>query len=505
MSRRRASPAALRAAFVAALLGAAGCSGRRVVTLYHTGSIHGRIGPDGATGGFAALARAVNGSGPRLLVDAGNWFEGTPEGMLSRGSDVVGLMNEAGYDAAAAANQEFVFGQDNLRRLAAGAKFPVLASNLYLAGGDARPDYVKGSALKNVGGVTFGIFALVSPRLALMTNPRDVAGLRVRRPLDEAREQIEGLRKAGAEVVVALSHVGWERPDEADDGAPFEGDRFLAENLPGLDVLVGGRCPKDSPSSVRSETTGVLYVCTGGDLKEVGAVELSVTGGRVASAEARLVPLSAERGEDPSIKRLVEESSARADRELSVAVATAAVPLEAGRWSESALGDWAADCMRSRSGAELALLNSGALRSSLERGPVTRRDLFALMPFEDHLVVLGLTGRQIRDALEAGLSSALGRLQVSGLSVVYDPSAAPGRRLVSASGPGGPLQDARGYSVAVNEYLASGGDGFAGLTAALSSEDKGERLRDAIEACARKGASIKPPDPGRLMARRPRR
>ena len=134
------------------------------------------------------------------------------------------------------------------------------------------------------------------------------------------------------------------------------------------------------------------------------------------------------------------------------------------RCRETNLGDLVTDVMREVTGAEAALINGGSIRTSIHQGPVKAKDIYAALPFDNYLVALRLTGKQVREALEhgvSGLEEKAGRFpQVSGLSFSYSPKAAVGSRVREVTVNGKPLDPGKEYVVATNDFLAAGGDGY---------------------------------------------
>ncbi len=173
---------------------------------------------------------------------------------------------------------------------------------------------------------------------------------------------------------------------------------------------------------------------------------------------------------DPAVEELVRAYATRLDRELDVVIGRTTVPLEAHgnklRTQETNLGDLVADLMRERHGADAALVNGGAIRTNrtVPPGPLTKRDVHSLLPFTDVVLKLEMSGRDLRAALEHGLAQVDreggGFLQISGVRLVWDPRVPVGRRIVSATVGGRPLEDDTPYTVAVPGYLVRGGDGY---------------------------------------------
>ena len=185
-----------------------------VVRVYHTNDVHGYImaRPDKLQngrplGGAAALKALLNrDQGPKLVLDAGDWWQGTPEGSLTKGAAVAEVFNAVGYDAVELGNHEFDPGQEELKALIGKMTMPVLAANVYGDDGKRVP-WTKPSIIKEVAGIKFGIFGLVTSHLNHLVLPSSVAGLTIRREVDEARDQVKALKRQGAEVIVAGTSI----------------------------------------------------------------------------------------------------------------------------------------------------------------------------------------------------------------------------------------------------------------------------------------------------------
>ncbi len=186
---------------------------------------------DRLVGGAATLkALLARDSGDKLVLDAGDWWQGTPEGTLSKGEAVAEVFNAIGYDAIEVGNHEFDAGVDSLKSLIGKMAMPVLAANI--DGPDGKHvSWTNQRVVKEVGGVKFGIFGLLTVHMTKLAFPKSIAGLTFRREADEARDQVDGAQKEGADVIIAVTHVGFEAPDKSgfrgrpDDRARGRGDR----------------------------------------------------------------------------------------------------------------------------------------------------------------------------------------------------------------------------------------------------------------------------------------
>lgn len=473
------------------------------VTVWHTNDVHGWVmarpskdDPKTLVGGAPALAAKLAASpGPRLLLDAGDWWQGTPEGSLTKGDVMAEYFNALGYDAVVVGNHEYDAGQDELKKLIPKVKAPVLSANTRDAKSGARVKWVKPWVIKEVAGVKFGIFGLTTTGMKRLAFPQNIAGLSFRREADEARDCVAELKKNGAQVIIALTHVGFEQEGRG----KFEGDQTIAREVPGIDLIVGGHSHTFLRQPYRDPANGTLITQAGQYLFAVGKTTLVIDDEtkKVVSASDALVDLSPAEGEDGAVKAIVDKRMAEVERVFAVVLATA--PRRYGREAdkESELGGWMTDCYREHQRADVAIQNGGGIRADLPAGPVTLRSVFNVMPFDNYLVKLRMKGSDVRDALDHGLG--MGRIaQISGASATVRRRAPAGARLVSASVGGAPLDDAREYTVATLDFIVNGGDGYDAFARALSREDTGVLARDALRACAEKQKTLAVPAGGRI-------
>ncbi len=485
------------------------------IAVWHTNDIHGWIAPRPAVttaaapgrlvGGAAALARVYRQEPlPKILLDGGDWFQGTPEGTMTRGKAVADVFNAVPYDAVVVGNHDFDFGEAVLREAVRAIKVPVLGANVYIKATGRRPAYLRPHILKDVGGVTVGVFGLLTTQMRSLTFEKNFAGLEFRREADEAKAAVKELRRQGAAVVIALTHVGLESPDRA----PFEGDQTLAATVPGIDLIVGGHSHTALKDPIRDATYGTLIVQAGSYLTMAGRVEVEFDAEKkkVVRSTAKLVDLWIDAvGEDPDVKAVVDARVAAVGQLLEVVVATAATALTHDRklTVESSLGDWMTDCEREWAGSDVALMNSGGIRAIMPAGPVTLRTLFNIMPFDNTVVKLRMKGRSLADVLEHGVAGGKGMIQVSGVEVVYDAAKPRGERLVRATIAGKRLDPGESYSVAAPDFMVRGGDGYGPFASAESRAETGKLLRDVLRECAQRQRQLQTPASGRVRAHKP--
>lgn len=452
------------AALVFLLCAAAGATAEDIV-IFYTSDVHGRIASAENTVGLDRIAAVKKATPHSLLVDAGDFLHGNALATLSQGFDVVRLMKQAGYCAAAAGNHEFSYVVDVLRARAREAAAPpdsmhILSANILGTDGFA---LLPAQTETTVNGVKVCLFGLTTEETSFQARPSSLVGLRFTDVLAAARSTAKQQRKAGCDVVIALSHVG-------SDAALDTNSLDIAAKTPGLDVVIDGH------SHVELEKhfdNGVLLVSPGAHASKLGRLDLVYDrqAGRVTKVTNTLLApgeLTAY-GADPELAAAIAQVEESQEKRLSVVVAHVAMDLPGGKYAarmqETVLGNVCADAMRAAYGDDIALVNGGAIRNGIDKGPVVRREVIDMLPFSDQVVSVTMTGQELRAVLEHGYSrlpEASGAfLQVSNLVVRVKKDYPPGSRVTAVTlANGDPLEATKEYRVAISGFLAEGGDNF---------------------------------------------
>ncbi|MDE2143837.1 MAG: bifunctional metallophosphatase/5'-nucleotidase, partial [Elusimicrobia bacterium] len=364
------------AVLTAALAATSASAAPLTVTVFHTNDVHGWImsRPDKSgrpVGGAAAFKALVDkDAGPKLVLDAGDWWQGTPEGSLTKGAASAEVFNAIGYDAVEVGNHEFDDGEASLRKLIPTLRMPVLAANIYGADGKHVP-WTKQRIVKTVAGIKFGIFGLITSHMDKLEVPVKIRGLTFRNEVAEARDQVAALKKEGADVIIAVTHVGFEAPDKP----RFQGDQTIARKVAGIDLIVGGHTHTPLSRAWRDPAHGTLVVQAGSYLTKAGRTTLIIDPRtrRVTASEDELIDLRPDRlGEDAAVKAIVARREAEAGEAFQRVVATATADMDRGVGpGESGLGSWMADCFKSLTGADAVIMNGGGIRADVPAGPVT--------------------------------------------------------------------------------------------------------------------------------------
>ncbi|MDL2316069.1 5'-nucleotidase C-terminal domain-containing protein [Desulfovibrio sp. OttesenSCG-928-A18] len=455
--------------------------------IFYSSDMHGHIVPGENRIGLARIAAVKKAHPGALLVDAGDFLQGTPYANLSKGKDVVRLMRMAGYSAAAVGNHEFDHGRQALAERAreAGADpqgMAFLSANIFEAGG--RPLFPADMAF-DMQGVKLCLFGLTTPESAVQTARENVRGLRFADPVERARATARRLKASGCELVLVLSHIGSfaSQPVRSRDIAAIEGIDAVIDGH--SHVLLNERVTRGSPASARAVpwseageapegyTGAVPLLSPQAHGRYLGELTLVLDGDShvLTGIGSRLIGPE-EYGliaPDPELSLALDALTREQDKELGLIVGFLDRSFSGGkkelRLGESDLGNLCADAMRHAYGTDTAIINGGALRAPLPQGEVTLRHVLTALPFSDALVELRLTGAELKQVLEHGFGrypDPDGRFaQISGLTVRVDSAAAPGARVLFVGlSDGSPLDPDREYSIAVNSFMADGGDAY---------------------------------------------
>ncbi|MBI2922311.1 MAG: bifunctional metallophosphatase/5'-nucleotidase [Planctomycetes bacterium] len=496
------------------LLALAASAEVRVVTVLHTNDLHGALVPNrdfdasgqrlpefGGAARIAAILALERASAEKegravLLLDAGDFFHGTPEGNSTKGRAVVEFMNAVRYDAMTLGNHDWAYGEENLRDLRKLAKFPFLTCNVTVID-PASPapakivEYAVPWTRLDAGGVRVTVIGLTTPGTPDMNLPEHCPRERLDF-LPYERQGADYLRRArgDTDLVIALSHLG------------SSSDEALARKAPGWDLIVGGHDHRSFERGI--EKHGTLMVQAGCSGEFVGRVDISwdTAARKIVKREARLIRVDASIVPDPAVAALLVP---RIEAGMDQAFGTTGGFL--GRSPpESPLGCLLADAIRMAADADVALLNTGGVRADLPAGPVTRRDLYMAAPFEDSLLTVSLTGAELRQLLDGAFREGRLSYPVSGMSFTVNASKPAGERILGLKVGGAAFDPSKSYSLATTRFAAARleGDQVARKVMAPEGKPRARKevpgtLQEALLKLFEGGAIVAPPEKGRVQ------
>src|SRR4051795_4766772 len=412
-------------------------------------------------GGFARLSAVVKAErakgGHVVFAHGGDTLSPSLMSGIDQGAHIIALTNALKPDIFVPGNHELDFGKAVFRKRMAEAKFPVFAANL--AEADGRPlAGIKDRDIVSFDGIRIGLTGAAHDNTPRMSNSEDLQFLPT---VAAMKSQAEALRRDGVDLVVVVMHA--DRKQGHGLGATHAADVILPGHNHDLFIGFDGR---------------TLMVESSYDAQYVTVIDLHIETkqqGNKRSVEwwpqFRVVD-TATVTPDPEIAAIVAGFQQELDRQMNVPLATTAVALDSRnatvRGREAAIGNLIADAMRERARADVAIMNGGGIRGGKvyeASTAITRRDVQAELPFGNHLVTLNIKGSELRLAIENGLSrlpGAAGRFpQVSGMTIEFDPRQPAGSRVLSIAVGGAPLDPNKFYRVAINDFMARSGDGYA--------------------------------------------
>ena len=471
------------------------------VVILHTNDVHGAIG---GYAKVAAVKDAYEALGAYvLLVDAGDFSQGDPTVSVSEGATAVELMNLAGYDVAAPGNHEFDYGYANLASLADKAEFPIVAANVLYNGKVAFEANVTFTAPN---GIKIGVFGLDTPETATKAHPAKIKGvtfLAGQELFDCAQKQVDALKADGCDYIVCLGHLG------IDDESIGNRSIDLLEKVKGIDVFIDGHSHstlEDVQKAADGRAFNGTLTSTGTKLASVGVVTIDPAANKILAETVKLETLT------EAVQAVADRAAAiqkQIDDDYGAKFATTAVELDGVkanvRSGETNLGDLITDALvwgakKNGEQVDAAVTNGGGIRATIAAGDITKKDVNTVLPFGNTLSIVKVTGAELLEALEASTyctpETIGGFPHVSGIEFTVDTTKAydqgdqyPGStyyapksiQRVSIKSVGGKAFDAKAvYTIATNDFMASGGDTYYAFSAASVNYDLGVPMDEVV-------------------------
>ncbi|MEO6463280.1 MAG: 5'-nucleotidase C-terminal domain-containing protein, partial [Candidatus Eisenbacteria bacterium] len=482
------------------------------LSFLHVSDFHGSLLPGAvdrvtqrAWGGAAVLAahlaleRAKN-PGGTIVTDGGDWMQGTPLSNLRFGRPVIELMNRVGLDAAAIGNHEFDWSADTLRARLAEARFAPLGANWVDKATGRRVPNVAPWTMVTRRGLDVGILGLMTESTPYTTLPQHVKDYAFPDAAKTAVALADSVWAAGAEMLLVIGHL----PARQDSTGKITGEladvsRALMHEL----AVFGGHSHNRVLGKVDGSVPAIIPYAHGTHIGRLDVVfdrrnDKDAWRPLVEETRLKLIPTYADEVRaDAAVATFLAAANSDIEPIMSRVLGTATESMGRSRARDSELGNWVTDAMRTAVGTDLAFQNPGGLRAELDAGPVTRGDVYEIMPFDNRVATVTLTGAQVLKVLEAGVSPTT-CIQVSGLTLSFDPARPRGERVADVRLAGGArLEPGRSYTVATNDFMAQGGDGFTVFAEGKDLVVTGILMREVLErdleARTRRGEKLVPP------------
>ncbi len=416
-----------------------------------------REGKDAGLARVATLRKQIIAESPNtLFLLAGDTLSPSVASTFFKGEQMIALWNAVGLDYAVLGNHEFDFGDAVLIERMKESNFVWLGSNVIDRTTKKPFNNMPRYVIRGFAGVKIGFFGLVTTDTASTSSPGP--NLQFADPIRTARIIVRRMRAEGARIIVAVTHLD------------LDVDKRLARtNL--VDLILGGH----DHELLQSHAGHAPIFKWGQDARTLGRIDLNIfaKSRKLESIDWTGIPVTDAIPDEPTVAAIVASYEAKLSAELDKPIGRTTVELDAReiniRNRETNLGNLITDALRQATNAEVAIYNGGSIRSDTTYGPgeLTKRDVISILPFEDPVVKVEISGAILRAALENGVSKvgevigSGGFPQVSGLQFEYDARRPAGSRVTKVTVGGQPLDNGKTYTLSSNSYLIKGGDGYS--------------------------------------------
>lgn len=480
---RKMMVALLVIALMVMLLPASVFAADKTVVIFHTNDIHGRAEGSDSVVGYARYKEIIEAeklvADEVIVLDAGDAVHGTLFAQFSLGESIIDLMNAVGVDAMACGNHEFDYGADQLQVLEGKASFPIMGANVKKG---AANFFGTNHKTFEVDGKKIVVFGIATPETKVKAHPNYTAGVSFGAGSSEedlaafavtVQAVIDSL-KDDADFLIMVGHLGV-------DMSSTIRTTTLLPLLTDLDLVIDGHSHTEYDHLIKDKSGKEVQVAqTGFYFANVGKITLTV-GDEVGIDSVALLAaadLASIEG-DAAILALIQQFKDDNEAELTKPIGKTATLLEQFgdfrgsdvalvRDRETNLGDLVADALRNATGADVAMTNGGGIRANIDPGVITFGDANTVLPFGNLITVIRVSGQQILDALAHGAggypSPGGGFPQVSGMSyVIVTEGKGENEKFLKISDvlvDGKPIDPKKSYTLATNDFMAVGGDGY---------------------------------------------
>jgi 5'-nucleotidase / UDP-sugar diphosphatase len=505
----------------------------------HGNDVHGGVDSSEATfmnaehppqlGGAASAQTLINQlrqyarakAGGFLLLDTGDIFQGTLVGTKSRGEAVMRAMNEMGYDAWVLGNHEFDLGRDVPETLMREAEFPTLSANIYDTSGGTWKHFAQPYTIKNFGEFKVGIIGITTAGTVRAAFEENIKNLFFGPEVPALTMYRDTLRAMGADIIIAACHLGlpfdrWEAWDDVEkrEKEGWKSDYVknameLVRRVPGIDIMFCGDIhvgyqepwvdPVNHTPCFQGYGRGTNLLCVE---FEFDRQTKKLIKWKPFAEDGSLITLLSDRfPRDRKIAESIDTTKARVETGYDEIIGEAIYPVTRTGEGESLLGNLICDAMRWKLNGDIAITNKGGVRTDLPAGHITPRDVFNVLPFDNTLCAVNVTGQFLKDLMEDKVAYGGSGLYVSGMKIKIDRDKPRGERVVSLDVGGQPYVPDKSYRLVTIDYLLEGNSGMEALTplrdqAAIES---GTYMRDAVIEYIRDHSPLEPKLDGRWV------
>jgi len=456
---------------------------------------HGSLAPDGKNVGAVKLVdalkteKAKNPEGT-IIVSGGDNYQGSAMSNLLYGEPVSAVFKEMGIELSAVGNHEFDWGVDRISKWAEDGGFTFVCTNIYDIRTNEPVDWAEPFAIIEKMGIKVGFIGLATPETAYKTLKANVVNYEFRDPVEVITEWVPKVKDAGADIIIALTHLGSFQDKEGN----ITGEAAALCEVDGVDAVISGHTHMSVSGLINDKPLVQAY--------KYGRSFAKVTfvfdeNNRLVSAEPFLDHLYDRPDtlkDDANMLVIYEKYNEELGPVLGKVLGKTTVDLDHDRWAGAfLLGEWVCEIMKDKVGVQIAMTNGGGLRTDIPAGEITAGKLYEVMPFDNTLYTMKLSGVDVKANIEHGIMNEdIGWIQIAGVRVTYNPEAEAGNRITSMVLEDGTVVEMdKYYTVVTNDFMFTGGDKY-NFENAIDKFDTFIPIRDAMMEAVEKAGVISP-------------
>jgi len=456
---------------------------------------HGSLAPAGKNVGAVKLVdalkteKAKNPEGT-IIVSAGDNYQGSAMSNLMYGEPVSAVFKEMGIELSAVGNHEFDWGVDRISKWAEDGGFTFVCTNIYDKRTDQPVDWAEPFAIIEKEGVKVGFIGLATPETAYKTLKANVVNYEFRDPVEIITEWVPKAKDAGADIIIALTHLGSFQDKEGN----ITGEAAALCAVDGVDAVISAH----THQRVCGLVNGKPFVQAYKYGRSFGKLTFIFDeNNKLVSAEPFLDNLY-ERADtlkdDANMLAIYGKYEEELNPVLGKILGKTTVDLDHDRYAgPSLLGEWTCEIMKDKAGVQIAMTNGGGLRTDVPAGEITAGKLYEVMPFDNTLYTMKLSGADVKANIEHGIMNEdIGWVQIAGVRVTFNPKAEAGNRITSmVLEDGTPIEMDKYYTVVTNDFMFTGGDKY-NFENSKDGLDTFIPIRDAMMEAVEKAGTISP-------------
>jgi len=425
---------------------------------------HGALAPAGKNVGAVKLVdalkteKAKNPEGT-IIVSAGDNYQGSAMSNMLYGEPVSAVFKEIGIELSAVGNHEFDWGINRINKWAEDGGFSFVCTNIYDKRTNQPVDWAEPFVIIEKAGVKVGFIGLATPETAYKALKANVENYEFRDPVEVITEWVPKVKDAGADLIIALTHLGAFQDKEGN----ITGEASNLCAVDGVDAVISGHTHQRVSGLVNNKPLVQAYY-SGRSFAKITFI--FDENNKLVSAEPFLDNLY-ERADtlkdDANMLAVYKKYDDELNPVLGKVLGKTTVDLDHDRYAgPSLLGEWSCEIMKDKAGVQIAMTNGGGLRVPVPAGDITAGILYEVMPFDNTLYTMRLSGADVKANIEHGIMNEdIGWIQIAGVRVTYNPTAEAGNRIISmALEDGTPVEMDKYYTVVTNDFMFTGGDKY---------------------------------------------